>query len=586
MKRLLLLMGLMFFLSGLCRGMETDTTDFRHLCRVYATATQALNEMHSPADWSKTEKILSALKKECRNNLSLQELLQLTYQTCPNHLKSEYEHALKKQEEMTDAVKRLSMGGILQDKNVASDVNTFVKSIYLPELIYNERRGHEGAPHESKRKRDKRMKWWRDGKFGMFIHYGLYSGLAGEFQGKKYDGCVEWIQMQSGADFETYKKEALPRFTPKSGMAEQWVKLAKEAGCAYTVLTTRHHEGFNLFDTPYYDFNSKKLYDIDIVKEYADACEKYHMKAGFYVSLLDWNHPDYDPTGSGISYPAGNYEEAKAGKRQFGHHERYKDYLYTVFNTLLDHYKVDLVWWDYSQPKFQGDAAWGATRLMKALFDKYPKAIQNNRLYHSENHLSEGGIRVTPTWKGDYSTAEQHIPATGIDGDWEACQTLNGTWGYSAFNQKWKSADDLIRQLIDVVSRGGNLLLNIGPKADGSIPEESVRLFHAIGQWLKANGEAIYGTRANPFDEEFAWGRITRKGNDKLYLILYQMPKDGKIELPCRFKRNKAEAHVLHQEQSIPVTHDSRAKKCVLNVSDIDFKKPATVIELNGKWRL
>lgn len=260
--------------------------------------------------------------------------------------------------------------------------------------------------------------------------------------------------------------------------------------------------------------------------------------------------------------------------------------MFTIFNELINQYKVDLVWWDFSQPKFQGDYAWGATHLMKALFDKYPKAIQNNRLYHSDNHLSEGGIKVTPTWKGDYSTAEHHIPANGIDGDWEACQTLNGTWGYSADNQKWKTSEELIHELVDVVSRGGNFLLNIGPKSDGSIPEESIRLFKEIGKWMKTNGGAIYGTRANPFDKEFEWGRITRKGDDRLYLIMYGKPESGKIELPCTFDKGKVKASMLHGNKAVKVEQDAERNMCVIDVSSVQFNEPATVVELQGKWSL
>ena len=586
MKSSILLASFIFACSALCHGQEITTGKFKELCKVYMSATRILGEMKTSSDWPKTNEDLKKLQEKGLNNSSLQEILQLTYPTCPKEFKDEYEKALQKQAEMKDAIKRLSMGGVLQSKEIATQIDNFAQAFKLQELVYDERKDGEGAPFETKKQRDARMKWWRDGKFGMFIHYGLYSGLAGEFQGKKYEGCVEWIQMQSGADFETYKKEALPRFNPQSGMAEQWVKLAKEAGCTYTVLTSRHHEGFNMFETPEYDFNVKKAKGIDIVKEYAAACKKYDMKAGYYFSLLDWNHPDYDPTGSGISYPAGNYAAAQQGKRHFGNHQKYKEYLFDIFNELLDNYKVDLVWWDFSQPNFKGDAAWVDTRLMITLFVKYPKSIQNNRLYHSDNHLSEGGIKVTPTWKGDYSTAEHHIPATGIDGDWEACQTLNGTWGYSADNQKWKSADELIHELVDVVSRGGNFLLNIGPKPDGSIPEESIRLFQSIGKWMKTNGEAIYGTRANPFDQEFSWGRVTRKGKDKLYLIIYEKPENGKIELPCTFKKEKAKANKLNEKKNVPIVLDHSNKKCVLDINSVHIEKPATVVELNGEWQL
>lgn len=586
MKKNFLLASLTLLFPLICLGIDIKINNFQELGNIYTEATRTLNEVHSSADWTNALRTLEELQKKCEDNPALQAVIRLTYTTCPQNLKSEYEQALKLQSEMQDAVKRLSMAGNLQSLDIATKVNSFVKSVYLQELVYDERIGEEGAPYETKEQRDARMKWWRDGKFGMFIHYGLYSGLAGEFQGEKYEGCVEWIQMQSGADFETYKKEAMPRFNPKSGMAEKWVKLAKEAGCTYTVLTSRHHEGFNMFDTPHYDFNVKNKKGIDIVKEYAAACEKNNIKAGYYFSLLDWNHPDYDPTNSGISYPEGNYEAEKQGKRHFGNHEKYKEYLFNTFNNLINQYKVDLIWWDFSQPKFQGDYAWGATRLMKSLFDKHPKAIQNNRLYHSDNHLSEGGIKVTPTWKGDYSTAEHHVPATGIDGDWEACQTLNGTWGYSSFNQKWKSADELIHELIDVVSRGGNFLLNIGPEPDGSIPEESVEIFKTIGKWMKVNGDAIYGTRANPFDKEFQWGRVTRKGDNKLYLILYSEPENGKIEIPCSFEKGVVKAHLLQNGKKVKLSQFNDKNQCILDVSHVRIEQPATVIELTGKWKL
>ena len=566
-----------------CLGQTNSNDGLSQLCEVYRHATITLNNVKSVDESVSALDTLAMLLRSNKDNPAIREVLGWSYDTCPNDKRPAYEKALRDQAEMKDAIKRLAMSGALQAEKTGSAINEFAKTFAIRDLVYDERVEGEGAPAETKKARDKRMKWWRDGKFGMFIHYGLYSGLAGEFQGRQFEGCVEWIQMQSGADFETYKKEAIPRFNPSSGKAEEWVKLAKEAGCAYTVLTSRHHEGFNMYETPSYDFNVKKVKGIDVVKEYSEACRKYGMKAGYYFSLLDWNHPDYDPSGSGISYPAGNYKAQQEGKREFGHHDRYKNYLSDIFGVLLDNYKVDLVWWDFSQPKFQGDYAWGATRLMKQLFDKYPKAIQNNRLYHSDNHLSEGGIKVTPVWKGDYSTAEHHIPAKGIDGDWEACQTLNGTWGYSALNQRWKTVQELVHQLIDVVSRGGNFLLNIGPMPDGSIPEESVRLFRGIGQWMQVNGEAIYGTRANPFDVEFPWGRVTRKGDNTLYLHIYQLPESGEITIPCEFK-GKAVATMLKNKQKATVLQSGNG--CTINLKGMPMDEIATVVKLKGKWEV
>ena len=550
------------------------------LIHIYESATKSFSKVKNHNDLETLIEQLQKLESACKSDESITTLLALTYEKCPEKWKDDYQQTIAAQLDLKDASKRLAMGGLLQDSRVIETVNSFMHVSYLQEPLAEGQHPDEGAPYETKEHRDKRMKWWRDGKFGMFIHYGLFSGLAGEIQNKKYEGCVEWIQMYSGVDFETYKKEALPLLCPKSGKAAEWVKLAKEAGCAYTVLTSRHHEGFNMFDTKYSDFNVKKVYGVDIIKEYAQACKIYDMKAGYYVSLLDWNHPDYDPTGSGISYPEGNLKAAERGERQFGNHEKYKEYLYNIFDDLLTQYKVDLVWWDFSQPHFEGDKAWGATRLMRRLWEVNPNAIQNNRLYHSDNHLSEGGIKVTPTWKGDYSTAEHHIPATGIDGDWEACQTLNGTWGYSKLNQKWKTSETLIHELVDAVSRGGNYLLNIGPEPDGSIPEESIQLFKEIGAWMKINGEAIYGTRANPFNEEFQWGRVTRKDNDKLYLILYNKPADDKIVLPCTF--HKVKASLLVGKGKPNVTQKPEDGCTVVDLSSVTIKGQATVVKLKG----
>ena len=578
--RFLLLCCFMLILPLAMQGSHKPTSKgFKQLNEVYSSATKILNGVSSLEYLPIAINNLNKLREKYEDNKSIKEILLLTPENCPAKYAMSYQQSLKLQSEMKDAGKRLAMSGILSSGANGAAFKLFLDAFKLTDNADNEPLGYEGAPRETKEERDARMQWWRDGKFGMFIHYGLYSGLAGEVQGKQYKGCVEWIQMQSGLDSDTYAAEALPLFNPKSGKAEEWVKLAKEAGCTYTVLTTRHHEGYNMFDSKSYDFNVMKTKGIDVVSEYAKACKENDMKVGYYVSMIDWGHPDYDPTGSGVSYPKGNYLAHEAGKRQFGNHEKYKEYLYDVFDELISNYPTDLIWWDFSQPNFQGDHAWGATRLMKNLFEKNPKAIQNNRLYHSDNHLSEGGIKVTPTWKGDYSTAEHHIPATGIDGDWEACQTLNGTWGYSCLNQNWRSSEILIRELIDVVSRGGNFLLNIGPEADGSIPAESVRLFKEIGAWMKVNNEAIYETRANPFDVEFAWGRVTRKGDNELYLLIYDKPESGLIELPCVFDGN-VQATSLKDGQPIAINQNSNIT--TFDISAVEMHPAATAIKIQG----
>ena len=576
---------MLFFHLFPAYGIDPSVRGFEELHEVLKSAVRELDTVQSPDHLPMAMEHFRALVEECGRNPDLVAVLELTSESCPPQLKKAYKAAMELQGKLHDASKRLSMSGMMQNKEEIKPYLEFMQKFTLKKNAQKrtEPQVHEGAPPETEDARDARMKWWRDGKFGMFIHYGLYSGLAGEIQGKKYKGCVEWIMQYSGVDSETYAREALPRFKPKRGKAETWVKLAKEAGCVYTILTSRHHEGFNMFDSKFSDFNVKTTKGVDIVKEYAEACKKYGMKAGYYFSLLDWSHPDYDPTGSGISYPKGNYEAQKQGRRQFGNHEKYKDYLYNIFNELLTSYApVDLVWWDFSQPGFQGDKAWNATALMKNLFEKNPKAIQNNRLYHSANHLSEGGIRVTPAWKGDYSTAEHHIPATGINGDWEACQTLNGTWGYSADNQEWKTSQALIRELIDTVSRGGNFLLNIGPMPDGSIPPESIRIFKEIGFWMKKNGEAIYGTRANPLNIELTWGRLTRKGEDITYIFVYDKPDNGELTIPCSFEGD-VKAVLLGGEKTVNMSQDKKSNTTTFYIKNMKMDTAATVIKVMGK---
>ncbi|MGL4292018.1 MAG: alpha-L-fucosidase [Bacteroidales bacterium] len=564
------------------QGAEPTGKGFKKLNEILIEATEILSEVTTPEQLPQAIKSIRKIQKKYGHDKAVEAVLSLSSSTCPANLFKEYQDALQNQAALKDAGKRLAMAGILRNDEYGMTYRDFTEKMNLPDENTDEQTVIEGAPYETKEQRDKRMQWWRDGKFGMFIHYGLYSGLAGELNGNKYEGCVEWIQMQSGMDSENYGELALKKFKPQTGKAKEWVALAKEAGCTYTVLTSRHHEGFNMFDTQYSDFNVKKATGVDVIDEYAKACTDMGMKAGYYFSLLDWYHPDYDPTGSGISYPKGNYDAEKLGKRTFGNHEKYKQYLYNIFDDLTSKYQVDLVWWDFSQPKFQGDKAWGATNLMKNLFEKYPMAIQNNRLYHSDNHLSEGGIKVTPTWKGDYSTAEHHIPATGIDGDWEACQTLNGTWGYSAENQKWKTSEALIQELIDAVSRGGNFLLNIGPEPDGSIPQESIRLFKEIGAWMQINNEAIYGTRANPFDVELDWGRVTRKGDDEIFIFVYKKPENNIISLPCIFEEGTT-ATLLDGGKKMKTSTDKNVKTTSIDVCDLSLNNGPSVIKIKGK---
>ncbi|HWI56057.1 MAG TPA: alpha-L-fucosidase, partial [Bacillota bacterium] len=393
---------------------------------------------------------------------------------------------------------------------------------------------------ETSAQREARMAWWREARFGMFVHWGLYSGLAGTWQGKAVgtNGGMEWIQQRVQADTDTYAKAALPLFQPRADFARDWARLAKQAGCRYLVFTTKHHEGFALHDSKAGDYNAGAVLHRDLVKEIVEAARAEGLRVGFYHSVIDWHHDQYAYAKSqqlphplrGQPYPNGERDHAK-----------YQTYLHQQVNELVSNYPVDILWWDYSSQDFQGDAAWRASELMQLVRTKRPDIIMNNRLFRSReagwaSMGTEGYLPQLDPKYGDFVTPEQHIPATGMPGvDWETCMTLNTTWGYSDHDHAWKSDQTLIRNLIDIASKGGNYLLNIGPKGDGTVPEESVSSLQAIGRWMQANGEAIYGTTASPF-EKLTWGRCTQKKladkNTRLYLHVFDWPKDGKLVVP------------------------------------------------------
>lgn len=417
--------------------------------------------------------------------------------------------------------------------NARTPVMTRLTSILLLGLMVS---FAGGAEPETAAQRDARMAWWREARFGMFVHWGLYSGLAGTWDGKAVgtSGGMEWIQNYVKADTDTYAAAALPLFQPKVGFAKEWARLAKQAGCRYIIFTTKHHEGFALHDSAVSDYDAGSKLHRDLVKEIVEAARAEGLRVGFYHSVIDWHHDQYEYARSqqlphplhGKPYPNGKRDHAK-----------YVDYLHAEVNELVSNYgPVDVLWWDYSAEDFQGDEAWRSTDLMRLVRSKQPEIIMNNRLFRSEeagwkSMGTDGFAARLDSAYGDFITPEQHIPATGMPGiDWETCMTLNTTWGYSAHDQAWKSSDVLIRNLIDIASKGGNYLLNIGPKGDGSLTPETVKAFGAVGDWMRVNSESIYGTTASPFPE-LKWGRCTQK-QGTLYLHVFEWPQDGILRVP------------------------------------------------------
>lgn len=426
--------------------------------------------------------------------------------------------------------------------------------------------------------RDARMAWWREARFGMFVHWGLYSGLAGTWEGKSIGGGgVEWIQSRVGADTDSYAKVAKPKFVPKPGFAKAWAKVAKDAGCKYVVFTTKHHEGFYLGDSKFTDYDAKDFVGRDLVKEIVDALHEEGLKVGFYHSIIDWHHPDYNfRIAKNLPYP----KEGARLATEPRDHEKYIKFLHNQADELVSNYgKIDILWWDYSSTDFDGDRAWGAAKLIHDMRAKQPGVIMNNRLYRRpEAGFSGMGThnvtdQMDPRY-GDFVTPENNIPAKGLGkADWETCMTMNGTWGFSEHDHAWKPTEKLIRNLIDIASKGGNYLLNVGPTGDGTIPPESVERMEAMGAWLKKNGEAIYGTTATPFDKVDFDGRVTKK-DGTLYVHVFKRPENGTITLPAKVTK----AVLLNGGKALEVK--SSGDSTVITLPDTLSDPIATVIKV------
>ena len=377
---------------------------------------------------------------------------------------------------------------------------------------------------ESAAQRAERMQWWREARFGMFIHWGAYAQLAGVWDGKPIDGGVghgigEWIMYNAKIPVSDYSRVAAT-FNPVEFDADAWVRLAKEAGQKYIIITSKHHDGFALFDSKASSFNivQHSPFKRDVLKELAAACQKHDVKLGFYYSQAqDWHHPGgaaYKTTFNGGDPVAGHWDPAQAGD-----FDQYIDRIaIPQVRELLTHYgPVSVFWWDTPVGMTPERA-----RRLAPLLSLQPGIITNNRL------LDAGAPSEFP---GDTDTPEQTIPPTGLkDRNFEVCMTMNDTWGYKKNDENWKSAPDLIRKLVDVASKGGNFLLNVGPDALGRIPAPSVERLQAVGRWMQVNGEAIYGTTASPF-EKLPWGRSTQKPG-VLYLHIFDWPKDGRLIVP------------------------------------------------------
>ncbi len=428
-------------------------------------------------------------------------------------------------------------------KNAKGDYSQVSDSLYV-------------ATPETKEQKDARMAWWREARFGMFIHWGVYASYAGYYDGPsglpkdklpyysayapymvdsvgntKIDPATgkpykrgqysEWIMFAAQIPRDVYLQEAYDRFKAEKYDAKEWVRMAKDAGMKYIVITSKHHDGFTLMrGVPGYGIERNSQIKQDLLKELVTEARAAGLKIGFYYSqALDWLNPGgmgWVPQNPGTNKKASNEERSK-----------YVDNIVIPhLHKLVEDYGVDLVWWDMG-----GDSnAEFRYRMMKAI----KNMPGNERLIFN--------ARMADKLTADFKTPEQSIPdipSTGDGTDWETCMTMNDNWGYCEFDHRWKSAEDLLTKLIDISSKGGNFLLNIGPKSDGTFPQESIDRLKTVGDWMKINGESVWNTTANPFENLPAGIKVTKRienGTTTYYFHISEWPSNGQIKLDCLSK--------------------------------------------------
>lgn len=357
----------------------------------------------------------------------------------------------------------------------------------------------------------KRMQWYVEARFGMFLHWGLYSIPArGEW--------MRSFEKLTDEEYERYFRE----FDPVDYDPKKWAKAAKEAGMRYMVLTAKHHDGFCLFDSRYTDFKATNTKcGRDLIKEFVEAVRAEGLKVGLYYSLLDWHHEDYPHFSDGAHPMYHNPAYTDEGREW----ERYVEYLHNQVRELCTNYgKIDILWFDYSFGEYSGEK-WEATKLVNMVRELQPGVIIDNRLEVSGAGLGSLASGNPLPYHGDFVSPEQIIPQEGIrdvNGDpliWEACFTMNDSWGYNLRDKYFKPAPMLIKKLVECVSKGGNMLLNVGPDAKGNFPEESAVILKEVGKWMEKNKESIYGCGISDMPRP-DFGRITQKGN-KLYYHIF-----------------------------------------------------------------
>ena len=393
----------------------------------------------------------------------------------------------------------------------------------------------ENIFNESAEAKAQRMAWWTHDRFGMFIHFGLYAMPARH----------EWVRSKEYIPNEVYDKKYFSRFNPDLFDAKAWAKAARKAGMKYMVLTTKHHEGFCNWDTQTTDYKiTKTPFGRDLVKEYVEACRAEGLKVGFYFSIIDWHHPDFTIDRTHPLRPKNGFTDESYAKLNEGRDmARYRAYMFAQVKELLSNYgKIDIIWYDFTASGKYGKTwqDWDARELMKLTRKLQPKVIVDNRL--DLNATTDDG------W--DFVTPEQYKVASwpmvrGKRVPWETCQTFSGSWGYFRDEATWKSVPQLIGLLVETVSKGGNLILNVGPTARGEFDDRATARLNGLGKWMHLNSRAVYGCTEAPAEFEapngtaLTWNPETKR----LYVHLFDYPMGL---LPVNFWDKVDYAQFLH----------------------------------------
>lgn len=391
-----------------------------------------------------------------------------------------------------------------------------------------------------------KMQWYLNDRLGMFIHWGIYAVL----------GHGEWAMSRERITAEEYQSN-FDNFHPQNFHPKQWAKIAKAAGVRYAVMTSKHHDGFCLYDSAYTDYKiTNTAFGRDAIREFLDAFRAEGIKVGIYYSLLDWHHPDYPAYGDMYAPMRDNPEFAEKEKEK--DFNRYLKYMHAQVEELCTKYgKIDLMWLDFSYDNMRGEK-WEATKLVTMIKKYQPHIIINNRLEVSGDGFGSIITDHPAVYSGDFVTPEQVIPPRGIRNaqnepvPWESCITMNNHWAYRTGDDNFKTSDLLIRRLVECVSKGGNMIINVGPNANGEIPEKSVCVLNEIGTWLSMNGESVYGCGYADMEKP-EYGRITRRDNVYYYHI-FETPI-GPVGLEGLKKDDIEKVELLINGRKLEIAH-------------------------------